>query len=90
MASVPEGVQIAYAVIPTISHLPEPLRTQVRAAFADSIRLIWHVMIGISGLGFISCALMGEVPLQVSMDDSWGLKQKGESSGDSGEQGELD
>ncbi|KAI0363641.1 iron permease [Pilatotrama ljubarskyi] len=74
----PQGVQIAYAVIPTIKGLPEPLQNQVRAAFAHATRLIWRVMIGVSGAGLLSCLLMQEVELRMdSLDDKWGLKDDG-------------
>lgn len=33
-----QGVEIAYAVIPTIPSLSEPLRTEVREAFAESLK----------------------------------------------------
>jgi hypothetical protein len=47
--SLPQGsISIAYSSIPLIASLEEPLRTQVRVAFADGIRIIWFVMIGIS------------------------------------------
>ncbi|KAI0353760.1 iron permease [Trametes cingulata] len=74
----PQGVQIAYAVIPTINSLPEPLRGQVRGAFARAIQLIWRVMIGVSGVGLLSCFLMEEVELRMdSLDEQWGLKENG-------------
>ena len=72
----PQGVQIAYAIIPTISGLPEPLQGQVRAAFAQATRLIWRVMIGISGAGFLSVFLMRELKLREDRDAQWGLQDE--------------
>ena len=72
----PQGVQIAYAIIPTISGLPEPLKSQVRAAFAQATRLIWQVMIGISGAGFLSVFLMRELKLRQDRDAQWGLQDE--------------
>ena len=72
----PQGVQIAYAIIPTISRLPEPLKSQVRAAFALATRLIWQVMIGISGAGFLSVLLMRELKLREERDAQWGLQDE--------------
>ncbi|EIW57883.1 iron permease [Trametes versicolor FP-101664 SS1] len=83
-ASLPKGVQIAYAVIPTIPSLQEPQRTEVRAAFAQATQLIWRVMAGISGAGLLTCLLMQEVELRKdSLDEKWGLKQdeEGERAG---------
>jgi len=67
---------IAYAAIPQINSLAEPLRTQVRAAFADALRVIWFVMIGVAGVGLLSTALMADVPMQAKMDDKWTMPQE--------------
>ena len=75
-AGLPQGVQIAYAVIPAIAGLPPPLQAAVRAAFAQSTQLIWRIMLGVSGAGFLSCFLMREVPLRTDMDETWGLQEK--------------
>ncbi|KAI8973141.1 iron permease [Trametes punicea] len=75
-AQFPQGVQIAYSVIPTISGLEEPLRHEVRAVFARATRLIWQVMIGVSGAGLLSVLLMREEKLRQDMDQTWGLKEK--------------
>ncbi|KAL1949730.1 hypothetical protein VTO73DRAFT_8611 [Trametes versicolor] len=82
-ATLPHGVQIAYAVIPTIPTLHEPQRTQVRAAFAQATRLIWRVMAGLSGAGLLTCLLMQEVELRKdSLDEKWGLKQDEDGEGE--------
>ncbi|KAG8973831.1 hypothetical protein FRB93_001660, partial [Tulasnella sp. JGI-2019a] len=39
------GAEIAYAVIPVVGSLQEPLQSQVRDAFAQSVQVIWRVMI---------------------------------------------
>lgn len=51
--TLPEGIQVAYAVIPQIKHLAEPLQMQVRVAFAESTRAIWYALIGFGGAGFL-------------------------------------
>lgn len=43
--TVPGGLKGAYAAIPLITSLAEPLQTEVRTAFAQSIRVIWLVLI---------------------------------------------
>ena len=73
VAQFPGGVEIAYAAIPVIGSLEEPLRTQVRVAFADSIDVIWQVMIGIAGLGLLSVFLMKEIPMHTEKDEMYGL-----------------
>ncbi|KAI0326040.1 iron permease [Cubamyces sp. BRFM 1775] len=72
---LPEGVQIAYAAIPSISSLQGPLKDEVRAVFARATRLIWQVMIGVSGAGLLSVLLMREEKLRQDMDQQWGLKE---------------
>lgn len=72
-AQFPAGAEIAYAAIPLVGALPEPLRTQVRAAFADSLRVVWQAMIGISGAGLLSVLLMREVPMHEVTDETYGL-----------------
>ena len=57
------NVEIAYAVIPLIRDLSEPLKTQVRAAFADSMRIIWQTMIGFAGAGFLTTLLLKEIKM---------------------------
>lgn len=72
----PNGTAIAYSIIPTIRTLDEPLKSTVQAAFAESIRVFWQVLIGVSGLGFVLCALMKGLPLHTSMDETYALKQR--------------
>ena len=76
MATLPKGVEVAYAIIPTISRLDPTTRTQVRHAFAQSTRLVWQVMIGISAGGFLSSLLMHEKGLVANLDTTWGLKER--------------
>ena len=84
-AQFPAGVQIAYAAIPVIGTLQEPLRGQVRGAFAESLRVVWQTMIGICGVGLVSVALMREVPMQKVVDETYGLHAEaraGQGKGD--------
>ncbi|KAH9918459.1 iron permease [Fomitopsis serialis] len=48
-AQFPEGTVIAYSTIPAIADLPEPLRTEVREAFAASLEVIWEDLLAIAG-----------------------------------------
>jgi len=41
-------------VIPQIKQLPEPLRSQVRIAFAESCTIIWYALLGFAAVGFIA------------------------------------
>ncbi|KAH9936930.1 iron permease [Amylocystis lapponica] len=72
----PQGTGIAYATIPLIVSLPEPLKSEVRTAFARSLRVVWEVMVAIAGAGLLSCLLMKGLPLHTSTDRSWELEHK--------------
>lgn len=73
---LPGGVSLAYSVIPVIPSLPEPLHTEVRVAFADSIQVLWQVMIGIAGIGLLSSLLMKGLSLHTQVDEEWGMAEK--------------
>lgn len=51
---------LAYALIPVISQLPEDLQAQVKMAVNDSLRVIWITCAGLSGLGLALSLLVGE------------------------------
>ena len=70
----PDGVEIAYAAIPQIRLLDDPLNAEVRKAFASSMSLIWQTMIGISGLGLLTVALLHEVPMKAITNERYGLE----------------
>ena len=48
----------------------------MQRAFANAIRLVWRVMIGIAGAGLVSCLLMKEEKLRTDMDEKWGLQER--------------
>ncbi|GAA5882584.1 hypothetical protein JCM3774_002731 [Rhodotorula dairenensis] len=67
----------AIAAIPYIKDLDEPLRTAVRAAFADSLKVVWQTCIGLSGLGLVLSLFIKNMPLATSTDEeNWGLREK--------------
>ncbi|KAI0685396.1 Mfs1.2 [Cytidiella melzeri] len=70
----PGGVGLAYAAIPAIKTLPGPLRSEVREAFADSIRVIWQVSTGIAALGLLTALPMKALPLHTQVDARWGME----------------
>ncbi|KAJ6610190.1 MFS general substrate transporter [Mycena sp. CBHHK59/15] len=76
VAQFPAGAQFAYAAIPAIKTLEEPLRTEVRTAFATSMAVIWKVMIGVAGLGMVFSAFMSEITLSTAMDENYALEHK--------------
>jgi len=80
VSQFPSGTEIAYAAIPIIRTLPEPLKTQVQTAFADSLKVIWQTMIGVSGLGIISLLFLEEVPMKEFTDEAFGLSESDKST----------
>ncbi|KAI0363614.1 MFS multidrug transporter [Pilatotrama ljubarskyi] len=85
----PSGVEIAYAAIPQVASLEEPLRGEVQAAFAQSMATIWKVLAGISGAGFLAAFLLREVPMQSYTDDTFGLQQGEQEKGREGKMEEA-
>ncbi|KAG8971241.1 hypothetical protein FRC05_011340 [Tulasnella sp. 425] len=75
LSMFPEGAEIAYAAIPHIPGLQEPIKTEVRAAFADSLKVAWLTMIGISGLGMLCALGMKELKMHEVTDEDWGMKE---------------
>ena len=73
-------MSLAYAAIPVISTLDEPVRSQVRNAFGDAFAVIWQVMAGIAGIGLISTVLMKALPLHTQVDERWGLERDAPAS----------
>lgn len=73
LAEFPQGVEISYSVIPFIKKLPEPLRSQVQAAFADSISNVWIAVVIIGGLGVVATLPMKQMTLNMNLDEKWGF-----------------
>ena len=61
--------------------LPEPARTQVREAFADSMVVMWQVMTGIAAVGLLSSVFMKGLPLHTEVDARWGIEESKPSAG---------
>ena len=74
VARFPQGVEIAYAVIPEIAKLEPALQQEVRDAFAASMATVWKAMIGFSAAGFLTLFLLREVPMQKHTDEKYGLE----------------
>ncbi|KAG8901972.1 hypothetical protein FRC01_009698, partial [Tulasnella sp. 417] len=77
-----EGVEITYAAIPQIPGLPEPLRTEVREAFASSLRVIWLAMIGICAVGLLCVFGMKELKMHEVTDEDWGMEERKKRAAD--------
>jgi len=58
-----KGAELAYNIIPTISGMKEPIQTEVRKAFADSLRKLWIAMVAFAGAGLVLSLFLKEVPM---------------------------
>ncbi|KAF8443970.1 major facilitator superfamily domain-containing protein [Boletus edulis BED1] len=74
--SVPQGTAIMYALIPELSTFPPQTLAEVRVAFADSLAVLWRVLAGVCGGGFLVSLLMKGVPLHNNVDEDWAFKVK--------------
>jgi len=77
------GVDLTFSTIPLIRDLPEPLKTEVRQAFGESLRVIWKTLAGVAGVGLLSSVFMKNVPLHNYVDEKWALE--GENVGSDGQ-----
>ncbi|KAI0935573.1 hypothetical protein AcV5_003966 [Taiwanofungus camphoratus] len=75
-AQFPAGAQVAYAAIPEIAGLAEPLRSQVREAFAGSLAVVWRVQLILGGVGMLSSLFMEGLPLHTQTDTQWDTAEK--------------
>lgn len=85
----PGGVAIAYSAIPVIPSLPEPLQSDVKTAFAASLRVLWYVTIGLAGLGALASAAMQGMQLSDKTDEAWALEKEGKREEGEGEKREA-
>ncbi|KAF7340801.1 MFS general substrate transporter [Mycena sanguinolenta] len=87
LSSFPGGVSITYSAIPSISSLEPETQQQVKQAFADSLKTLWEVLLGIAFMGALSSLLMRGLPLHRFRDEKWAMKEKKniESDGDANE-----
>ncbi|OBZ71435.1 hypothetical protein A0H81_08935 [Grifola frondosa] len=73
LVQFPGGVPLAYAVIPQIGKLEEPLAGQVRAAFGAAVAVLWKALTDVARAGFIASLFMCEIPMPTTIDDNWDL-----------------
>lgn len=57
------------------------MRTEVRVAFASSLRVVWQTGAGLGGLGLLSAAVfMKQITLTTETDELWGIDDKRKES----------
>lgn len=67
----------AEAAVPYIAALAEPVRTQVRVAYADALGWIWWVSLGVAGAGLVGTCGMTSMEMTGETDERWGLEGEG-------------
>ncbi len=77
------------AAIPYIKGLPEPLRAEVRVAFASSLQTVWYVILGVAFVGLLATCGLRSVPMTVVKDEQWGLEGEAGSQESFGEVAEA-
>ncbi|OBZ79894.1 putative transporter C3H1.06c [Grifola frondosa] len=77
-AEFANGASIAYTLVPQVHALSQPLKDEVRRAFAESLVTIWRVLIGIAGGGLLVSLAMRGLPLHSQTDEKWALERPGE------------
>lgn len=70
------GAEIAYSIIPVVPSLAEPLKDEVRVAFAQSVAVIWRVLIGTSAAGLLGVLFMKELRMHEETDEEWGIAER--------------
>ncbi|KAL8290221.1 hypothetical protein RQP46_003160 [Phenoliferia psychrophenolica] len=77
----PEFVEVmtqagAFGAIPYIKTLTQPVLGQVQSAYASSLRQMFIVMIGLSGLGLLASLAMKDLALTTKTNEKWGLTER--------------
>ncbi|KAJ7773690.1 MFS general substrate transporter [Mycena maculata] len=73
-AHIPGGAAVAYAIIPQIQGLPPVERHTVQVAFAESLAVVWAVLVAIAGIGLLASLFMEGLPLHTKLDSRWALR----------------
>jgi hypothetical protein len=82
LSQLPGGAASSFAAIKTVQALPEPLKMEVQVAFADSLKAVWYVLIGMSCLGLAISFAIKSLPLETTTDETWGIAKGAEGAKD--------
>lgn len=75
------GNAYSYASGATISALPAQLRAETIDVYTRSLRVVWQVAIGFSGLSFLLCFFQKSIKLRSHLETDYGLKEKDAKDG---------
>ncbi|EMD31220.1 hypothetical protein CERSUDRAFT_100570 [Gelatoporia subvermispora B] len=73
---------LAYAIVPQIPGLPQPLKDQVRAAFAQSLAHNWIMLTALSAVGLAASLMMKSLPLHTDRDERWAIPEDAKKMSD--------
>jgi len=76
LSQFPADQDLTYSIIPHIGEIPQPLQDEVRKAFADSLRVMWKVILAFGAAGLLCGLVQKEIPLHSKKDDKFGLEEK--------------
>jgi hypothetical protein len=54
----------------------EPIRSEVRNAFTDSLRILWVVLAALGALALVPTLFMKVFALSQVTDENWGMKEE--------------
>ncbi|GFF96212.1 uncharacterized MFS-type transporter C1399.02 [Aspergillus udagawae] len=78
------GKAYSYASSATINALPAQVRAETIDVYSRSLRVVWQVSIGFSGLSFLLCFLEKNIKLRSHLETDYGLKEKEAKEGSDG------
>jgi hypothetical protein len=50
------------------------MKDEVRETFGEALKVVWQVVLGIAGAGFVSSLGMRQLQLHTNIDQDWGRK----------------
>ncbi len=62
--------------------MDDSLRSSVQAAFDESLKVLWEVLIGVAALGGLVSLLMKGLPLHSYTDEKWAVMDISGEKGD--------
>jgi len=74
LTQFPQGVEIAFEMIPIIPSLDQPLKDDVRNTFGIALKVVWQVMLGISIAAILCNIGIKQLELHMQIDEDWGRK----------------
>ena len=75
LTQFPQGVEIAFEMIPAIPSLEQPLNDVVRNAFGNALKVVWQLVLGVAIAGSLCSIGMKQLQLHSKMDEDWGRKE---------------